>query len=176
MVYDVPMENNRDPRLPQEAFSEDGYIADQDLCGGVRYGAWRSDRNGCGWIATYNLLRALDREKPVEEIVRALLRRSLFKGFLGTRTIAIYWYLKSLGIKPDVAMGRKKVTAQCKTRQRGILFYRHKDGWHFVCFLPEADGRFRFINAWTGRQDPIRHMDAFFSTCAKSKLVIALAL
>lgn len=171
MVYDVPMENFRDPRLPQEAFSEDGYIADQDLCGAVRYGAWRSDRNGCGWIATYNLLRALGREKPVAEIVAALLRRSLFKGFLGTRTIVIYWYLKSLGIKTDAAMGRKNVAALTKTKQQGILFYRHKDGWHFVCFLPAAADRFRFINAWTGRQDPVLDMDAFFKTCAKSKLV-----
>lgn len=169
------MIQDRDARLPDSAFSEDGYLIDQDQCGGVRYGAWRSDRNGCGWIAAYNLLRALGRETPVCEVIRALLHRSLFRALLGTRLFVIYWYLRRRGFKPEIAAGRKQILAAGGQR-RGILLYRHKDGFHFVCFLPDQDDTLRFLNAWTGPRDPVCAMEKFFSSCIKGRLVLALFL
>ncbi len=161
--------------LPQNAFSPDGYIVDQAQCEGLRYGVWRSDRNGCGWIASYNFLKATGAERPVEEIKKALLRRSLLRGLLGTRMIVIYAFLRRCGYRPDVALGRKKILENAACAQAGILLYRHKDGWHYVCFLPEERG-FRFLNAWTGPRDPVQTMDAFIRAGTKSRLLITLTV
>lgn len=163
-----------EPVLPQNAISPDGYIIDQDKCGGLRYGVWRSDRNGCGWIATYNFMRATGRETAIPQIARALLNRSLLRGLLGTRMISIYTYLRRCGYKPDAVMGRRRIAAASASARAGILLYRHKDGWHYVCFLPEPDGRLRFLNAWTGPRDPVQSMDAFVQANAKSKFLLAL--
>lgn len=50
----------------ENAFSPDGMIVRQSLATDVPYGRYPSSRNGCGWIATYNLLRAVGRPQTPE--------------------------------------------------------------------------------------------------------------
>ena len=52
--------------LRPEALSADGFIIDQRKTDNIPFGAVTSDRNGCGWIACYNLLRALGRDPDPE--------------------------------------------------------------------------------------------------------------
>ena len=47
-------------RIKPEALSPDGYIIDQRQTDNINFGHTSSDRNGCGWIACYNFLKALD--------------------------------------------------------------------------------------------------------------------
>ncbi|MDO4573208.1 MAG: hypothetical protein Q4C13_07550 [Clostridia bacterium] len=164
-------------RLSREAFSPEGYIVHQAQCGGLRYGVWRSDRNGCGWIAVYNLLRAAGRGQSAETVARGLLRFSLLRGLIGTRLIAIYAYLRRRGLRLRLAAGQKRVCALAEGAPAGILLYRHRGGWHYVCFLPEGEtGALRFLNAWRGPRDPACGMAAFLETNARSRLALALAI
>ena len=47
--------------LDPKALSDDGYIIDQRRTESISFGGCPSSKNGCGWIAAYNFLKALDR-------------------------------------------------------------------------------------------------------------------
>ena len=61
--------------LDPKALSDDGYIIDQRRTKAISFGGCPSSKNGCGWIAAYNFLKALDRT-PNPEVSRSDLSSS----------------------------------------------------------------------------------------------------
>lgn len=158
------------------ALSKDGFITDQSKCQNIPYGLRTSDANGCGWIAAYNFCRATGYAVSVREATRGLLRFSLLRALAGTRCLLVYGYLRSLGYRLKLSCGEKDVIRAAETAQAGILFYRHSDGWHFVCLLPAGQGRLRFLNGWTGPRDPVKTMEAFIRENVKSKFLLTMTI
>ena len=62
--------------LDPKALSDDGYIIDQRQTESISFGGCPSSKNGCGWIAAYNFLKALDRTPNPEVLLRRLLYRA----------------------------------------------------------------------------------------------------
>ena len=53
--------------LPQGCLSEDGYIINQGMLREIPFGNYPSSKNGCGWIAVYNLMKALGNENHMKK-------------------------------------------------------------------------------------------------------------
>lgn len=75
--------------LDPKALSDDGYIIDQRQTESISFGGCPSSKNGCGWIAAYNFLKALDRTPNPEVLLRRLERTLLPGGKLGLNFFAL---------------------------------------------------------------------------------------
>jgi len=146
-------------------YSSDGYIVDQARLTNIRYGARTSDANGCGWIAAYNFLRRRGEDVTEREIADELIRYTLLRGLLGTDLFRLKRMLRRRGYPTRLKFAGKKRAVLPETAEAGVIYYCHKNGFHFVTFARDeqaidADGetktRFRFLNAIAGRE---RHVD-----------------
>ena len=76
-------------KLDPRALSDDGYIIDQRYTENIPFGGRPASRNGCGWIAAYNVLKALG-QSPDSELLRRQLERTLLPGGrLGVNVLAL---------------------------------------------------------------------------------------
>lgn len=160
------------------AYSSDGYIINQPRMTDVPYGCLTSDQNGCGWISCWNILRAMGLERDASEIRAFLSKRSLFRGRLGTSPLRLRRCLKRYGVKTRLYILPKRAIAHADEIRRGIVLYRHKQGWHYVAF-ERANGtppQFRYWNAVAGRENHIAPLDTFFSEEIAFPLVWLLAI
>ena len=96
-------------------FNSSGFINDQPLTSIFKYGNYTSDKNGCGWIATYNALRYLqsqglyDEEIIISDIIRYYEHYGLaFDGKFGTYPDTIIDYLKMLGFDANMYSNTSK--------------------------------------------------------------------
>ncbi len=134
-------------------FSEDGYIVSQDYFSDYVYRTISSDINGCGWMAAYNLLRALG-ETPQFDDVRAEMDGMHTRKFPGptlTRVMREYLIRYVPGIRET--RGRRNVIRAMNSSRAGILRYYEEGVPHFVAYMGNGEGRFRFFNVNDGMED-----------------------
>lgn len=168
-----------DERSRRTAYSRDGYIIDQARMQDVPYGCRMSDYNGCGWIAAFNFLRYMGAPVSQEELTRALSRRSLFRGLLGTSPLRLKRYLESRGFPMRACMLPGRAIARAEKAEAGVLLYRHRGGWHFVAFLrahaaDDGERRFRFLNAHPGWEAHVCSMLTFLEKDNMRPLILCL--
>ena len=77
--------------LDPKALSDDGYIIDQRQTESISFGGCPSSKNGCGWIAAYNFLKALDRAPDPDVLLHRLERTLLPGGRLGLNFLP--WFM-----------------------------------------------------------------------------------
>lgn len=143
----------RDPEktsLRPEALSRDGYIIDQRKTRNIPFGRLTSDRNGCGWIACYNFLRAIGRDPDPEALVRQMEKTLLAGGYLGVHVAALVWELRRQQVPLRYAIRPIHAQMLAETAPAGIILYHARPWNHFVAFRREADGRLRFFGATPG--------------------------
>ncbi len=153
-------------------YAKDGYIVDQARLKSVRYGVFTSDINGCGWIAAYNFLKRFGQDVREQALADELIRFSVFRGLLGTDLFRLKRRLKKYGFSMPLKLRWNKTARLPGGTSAGIIWYCHKDGFHFVTFYaaesiaPAADGeaRFRFLNGIGGKEDHFDTMRGFLGT------------
>lgn len=138
-------------RFKPEALSPDGYIIDQRQTNNINFGHTSSDRNGCGWIACYNFLKALDKTPDPEALLRSLERTLLGNGVLGLHLFALIHTLKTQQIPLRYALRPFHAQQLAETAQAGIVLYN--TGWrnHYVAFRRDQDGTLQFYGAVPGK-------------------------
>ncbi len=152
-------------------YSKDGYIIDQARVTDIRYGAFTSDINGCGWIAEYNFLKRMGLSVDEKTLADELIRFSVFRGLTGTDILRLRYYLKKHGYRMPVKFRWNKKARLPEGTSAGIIWYCHKDGFHFVTFYadeslsPAAAGeaQFRFLNGHAGKEQHIDTMRGFLT-------------
>ena len=157
-------------------YSKDGYIIDQAKLTGIRYGVFTSDVNGCGWIAAYNFLKRMGLNVNEKAIADELIRRTVFRGLVGTDLFRLRRFLKKRGYRMPLKLRWNKKARLPEGTSAGIIWYCHKDGFHFVSFYadksisPEEDGeaRFRFLNGLAGHES---HLDTMTGFLTKSNIL-----
>lgn len=157
-------------------YSKDGYIIDQARLKGIRYGALTSDINGCGWIAEYNFLKRMGQRVEEQALADELMRYTLFRGLTGTDLFRLRFYLKKHGYRMPIRFRWNKKARLPGGTSAGIIWYCHKDGFHFVTFYadasiaPEAGGetRFRFLNGLSGHEN---HLDTISGFLTKNNVI-----
>ena len=164
-------------QLRPEALSSDGFIIDQRKTDNIPFGAVTSDQNGCGWIACYNLLKALGRDPDPEAIVRRLEKTLLFHGYLGLHLFALIWELRrNQHIPLDFALRSFHAQQITETASAGIIMYYTGRRNHFAAFRREENGRLRFFGATPGRSGETVSMAEFYMSHVKFPLALTITV
>lgn len=160
--------------LQPNALSPDGYIIDQRQTAGIPFGAVSSDKNGCGWIAAYNFLKALDHTPDPEVLLRDLERTLLLGGRLGLNLFALIWELKKQQLPLEFAL--RPFHAQClsETCKAGIILYYTGRRNHFAAFRREDHGTLRFFGAIPGLARHETTMSEFYWNHVKFPLAVTI--
>ena len=156
--------------MPQNPFSADGYIINQDKTAHIPYGGQTSAYSGCGWIAAYNFLRAMGAGQNLDP---AALSRALatgwFKGSAGTGPFRLKRYLEGRGYRFATACTKKGAAALAPNAKAGILLYvEARHGLHFVTFLAHNGAEKRFLNAEYGAEAHYTTVAAFAKKYVKT--------
>lgn len=160
--------------LSPQALSPDGYIIDQRRTDHLRFGLLPSSKNGCGWIAAYNFLKAMERDPDPDRLFRSLERSLPLSLFTGVNLFALAAYLRLQHIPLHVAVRpihADMLVEQCKA---GIIFYRAGKTNHYAAFRREPNGKLRFFGAINGAQYDITTLAEFRWNRAKSPLTVII--
>ncbi len=160
--------------LRRAALSDDGYIIDQRRTDNIFFGHTASDRNGCGWIACYNFLKALDREPDPEQLLRRLERTLLGSGALGLNFFALVWELKRQKLPLQFALRPFHAQRLAETAPAGIILYFTGRRNHFAAFRREPDGKLRFFGAIPGCAHHTATMAEFYWDFVKFPLALTI--
>lgn len=160
--------------LRPEALSGDGYIIDQRKTDNIPFGVKSSSENGCGWIAAYNFLRAMDREPDPEQLLLDLEKTLLFQGRLGVNLFFLVRELKRQKLPLDISFGA--FHAQCKSERcrAGIILYFTGKRNHFAAFRREENGKLRFFGAVPGMAHHEGTLAEFYEKYVKFPLAVTI--
>lgn len=156
-------------------FSGDGYIIDQNALKDYPYRGMTSDINGCGWVAAYNLRHAAGQDVDFDEVRRDMNAMYLLQIPGPTPMRKLRRYLDRC-LPYRFVHGREAVLAAARESAAGILRYWEGDTPHFITFLRQPDGRYRFLNVSDGKEDFAEPMDDFFRKHCRRGWIRALLL
>ncbi|MCD8321753.1 MAG: hypothetical protein LUC89_02560 [Oscillospiraceae bacterium] len=159
--------------MPQNGFSEDGYIIDQDYFAAYPYRGSTSNINGCGWVAAFDLLRAQGREVPFQEVLAGLNGIHPAKMPGPTPVRVLRQYLAGFGDYRQ-CWGRRASLRAAGKASAGILRYWEGKELHYIPFLRREKGEYRFLNVADGMEDMICPMEEFFSTHCRFGSVVVI--
>lgn len=144
-----------------KGFSRDGFITDQNALKDYRYRGMTSDVNGCGWVAAYNMRRALGHNAEFDSVRREMNAMYPLQIPGPTPMRKLRRYLKRY-IPFRVVRGKSRALAAARQSRCGILRYWEGKTPHFITFIRQPDGRYRFLNVSNGQEDFTAPMDKFF--------------
>ena len=145
----------------EEGFSPDGYIRDQDCFSSLRYRTMPANVNGCGWIAAYNLRRFLGHDVSWDQVRQELdeLHQLRLPGPTLVRVMRAYLSRTIPQIQETV--GREEALAAAAQSRAGIFRYREGQVPHFISYLRQENGMFRFFNVDDGLEDCCMSLEQF---------------
>lgn len=161
--------------LDPKALSDDGYIIDQRQTESIFFGGCPSSKNGCGWIAAYNFLKALDRAPDPDVLLHRLERTLLPGGRLGLNFFAMVYELRHQGVPLEFALRPFHAQELARSSRAGIVFYRAGKTNHFAAFSRQPDGRLRFFGAVPGYAHHTISMAEFYWDYVKFPLTLTIA-
>ena len=163
-------------KTPSDGFSSDGYITDQDCFSSIRYRTMAASNNGCGFIAAYNVRHALGHKVNWDD-VRAELDAMHTLRFPGPTLMRVMReYLDKYVPGWIETVGREAAIAAAAKSRAGM--FRYQEGYtpHFVSFVRQDDGSFRFFNVDDGLEDFTATMEQFGREHLIRGTVIALTV
>lgn len=129
-------------------------ILDQRHVKHIRYGLFKSDYNGCSWVAAYNALCLLKHDYEPQKIARHFEKYLPLWGLLGMPFSSFLKALKGL----DIKFKRVSVAShEAKTADACVLWYRKQNLKAHYCAIQYIDdvGVFRYLNP-TAKAQPLR--------------------
>ena len=161
------------PKPLEYGFASDGYIIDQDCFSCFRYRTLPANLNGCGWIAAYNLRKALDHDVSFDEVRRELDEMHFLKAPGPTLMCVMRRYLRRYVPQYRETVGREEALCAARESAAGIFRYREGDEPHFTSFGREPDGSFRFFNMADDFEDCVMPMEQFIGEhCAPGTVIL----
>lgn len=128
-------------------------ILDQRHVKHIRYGLFRSDYNGCSWVAAYNALYLLDDERDPEKVAKHFEKYLPLGGLFG---MPFSSFLKALNDFKVVFKCVPIDSYETKTSAACILWYRKRNMKAHYCVIQYMDelGVFRYLNP-TAKAQPL---------------------
>ena len=157
-------------------FSPDGYIIDQDYFDEYEYRTMHANINGCGWIAAYNLRHALGEELDWDEVRQEMDAMHTLRFPGPTLMRVMREYLAKYVPAYRETVGREEAAQAAEDSVAGIFRYQEGREPHFISFVRQPDGRFRFFNVADGLEDSVMSMEDFASGHLFRGTVIALTV
>lgn len=123
-----------------------------------RYGFRASAATGCGWIATYNALRLMDRYKEPETLIRYYWGAfPVVNGTFGTLILSIIWFFRQRGFRVRLVVRRSKFDEAIRDGDACILRYwwckACRIGTHYAA-LACRNGRITGYNTFRNSRGP----------------------
>lgn len=145
-----------------DGFSKDNYIIDQDYFSNYLYRTIPSSRNGCGWIAAYNMHHYLNHKKSFTEVLKEMDEMHKLRVPGPTTMNNMRDYLKKHFNNVIETVGIVDTLSKAKECNCGILRYNENGMPHFISFI-RAEKMYRFFNVADGLEDFTEDMDIFFN-------------
>ena len=145
----------------EKGFSRDGYITDQDCFSSVRYRTIPACDNGCGFIAAYNMRKALGHDVDWDDVRREMdgMHRLRVPGPTLMKVMRKYLALHVPQYKET--SGKDEVCAAAENSITGIFRYTEGHVPHFVSFVRQTDGSLRLFNVAEGLEDCTMSVELF---------------
>ena len=143
-------------------WSADGFITDQGAFTDYEYRTIQASRNGCGPIAVYNIRHALGLDADFRALLAEMDGLHAMHRPGPTSMKAMRAYLERHLPEMTEHVGREAALAAARRSRMGILRYSEEKIPHFVSFLRQSDGGFRFFNVNDGLEDYVCSMEMFF--------------
>lgn len=162
--------------------SADGFIQSQEELDHLMYGVYPSSRNGCGWVAAYNVQHYLGNCDDPEMVFREMCDMLPFQGKRGTPFPVMAAYFRRRCIPVRRIYGTPELLDRLALKNQvscGILRYAEERIPHYVTFFRvegEGEARFRFLNVNEGKEDFVSDMQAFRRTHVTERLMIRVLL
>lgn len=130
-----------------QKYSFTGYINNQKIgnASQIKFGAFYSSFNGCGWIAVYNTLLNLGGFSHPANIVHELEGGALLHGALGVSPITVRDYFRNRGYRAVLCLDN--FDSNAKSGDASILMYLHPDGAHYIA-LKWTGSEYRTYNVY----------------------------
>ena len=151
-----PVSNRQDT----EAWTEDGYLMDQDGLGGYTYRTIPACNNGCGPLAAFDLRRHEGQDPLFSEVLREMDRMHLLCVPGPTFTYVMRGYLHRYLPGFREICGREEAIRAAEQSRMGVFRYLEERVPHFVAYYRTTDG-FRFFNVSDGEEDVVLTMPEF---------------
>ena len=142
-------------------FSDDGYIIDQDYFDEYEYRTMQASINGCGWIAAYDLRHALGHDVGWDQVRQELDAMHALRIPGPTLMKVMRAYLARTVPEAKEIAGREEAVAAAAASRAGIFRYREVREPHFISYVRQEDGSFRFFNVADGLEDCTMGMEQF---------------
>ena len=161
---------------PEEGISADGYIFDQDCFSSVRYRTIPANFNGCGWIAAYNLRHFLGHGVSWDDVRREMDEMHTLHAPGPTLMRVMREYLGKYTPGYRETVGREEATRAASGSRAGIFRYTEGREPHFIAFIRQEDGLFRFFNVSDDIDEASMPMEQFGKEHFLRGTVIALTM
>ena len=153
-MIDLPVAESRG------AWTEDGYLKDQDCLQGYVYRTIPASHNGCGPLAAFNLRRFAGQSADFGEVLAEMDRLHLLCVPGPTFTFVMRRYLRRYLPGFREVSGRDKAMKAAEKSRMGLFRYLEQRVPHFACFIRTESG-LRFFNVSDGKEDSVMTAEEF---------------
>lgn len=160
--------------LDPKALSDDGYIIDQRQTESISFGGCPSSKNGCGWIAAYNFLKALGSHPEPGGAASPAGANPAAGGKLGLNFFALVHELRRQKVPLEFALRPFHAQELAQRNRAGIVLYRAGKTNHFAAFARQPDGMLRFFGAVPGYAHHNLSMAEFYWDYVKFPLTLTI--
>ncbi len=159
LISGINYKNNVFAMQNFDMFNAEGLIDYQPDTIEFKYLLETSNKSGCGWIATYNVLKLFGEEPVIPDIIKSLEINGCFAyGYLGTLPWGITDYFSTRGYKVALSLKPSEFSGMLQDETEiGIAFYLGFKGGHFQAFKRVDETRFKFYN-----YSSVRTMEEYF--------------
>lgn len=133
LVAQFNYKHNTNSLVNFSAYSENGYIENQDATSVFKYGFSTADKTGCGFIAVYNVLTYLKKQGLYEQEINLAKIIKTFDSygtnayaFLGTNPLVMKWYLQHKGFKVNLSTKQQNFKTLANQAEINIICYIDK--------------------------------------------------
>ena len=154
------MEEPVELRKDTEAWTEDGFLKDQDALTGITYRTISACHNGCGPIAAFDVQKYAGQEPDLEDVFRKMDRLHLLclPGPTFVYVMRRYFRRTLPGFREIT--GKEPAIRAAEKSRMGVFRYHEQKVPHFVAYCRTEQG-FRFFNVSDGKEDVIMTMEDF---------------
>lgn len=149
-------------KLPDAVFDEEGYIIDQGRMEMIPFGWFNTKDKGCGWIAAYNFLKLIGKERTMEACAHGLEKHAPLGEVAGQEETLLYFWLRKQGIPVSMTPHLNRLALKTmQNEEAGILLYQHAHGAHYTAWKNLHDGHVQFYNAVYGKVNHVIKPETF---------------
>lgn len=149
--------------IDENAFDNKGFIINQSKLKIIPFKMFKTDKKGCGWIAVYNFLKIIHREKTIKEVSQNVSKYALFFGAIGQDIFTILYYLRKNNINVFLTpIFKRQCIRDIKMSKAGIILYIHSRGSHYVAYKNLGNGKCLLYNVVYGKENHIMNIEEFY--------------